>query len=98
LTAILNKAMGTAGVAATATHDGTNVTISANSTGASSSIAISAIDLNADGGDNATTLGGFAAGTPTPGDADGGASKTVDELVTEINTRFKGQVRASDRK
>jgi flagellin-like hook-associated protein FlgL len=96
LTAILNKAMGTAGVAATATHDGTNVTISANSTGASSSIAISDIDLDADGGGSATTLGGFAAGTPTPGDADGGASKTVDELVTEINTRFKGQVRASN--
>ncbi len=96
LTSILNSKI----TGATATNDGGTITIASDTDGTSSSVAVTNYTFNGDVDSNTTSVTdttglGNASGT---GGADGGDTKTVDELVSEINNNsaLEGKIRASN--
>ncbi len=93
-------AAGVTGVTVGQNDDGTALTFASSSLGTGSSVAIT----NATANDNNATVAldiadtGLDATTAVAGAAEGGATKSVDELVTEINNNpdLKGKIRASN--
>ncbi|WP_198669716.1 flagellin [Pelagibacterium sediminicola] len=89
---------------ATVELNGNAITITSDTLGANSRVDIGAATVDDTAGGATATLitnlnlglGAAIDGAPTMGAAEGGANKTVDELVSEINTQFKGQLRASN--
>ncbi|WP_338610104.1 flagellin [Pelagibacterium nitratireducens] len=97
--AVVQAKLDAAGLEATASNDGGNLAITSNSVGTDSSIAVTNLAV-ANGGTNdiATTDSGLDTLTTVAGAVDGGETKTVDELVSEINNNatLNGAIRASN--
>jgi len=101
LRAAVTQALSDAGVAGvTVGGSGSAMSLTSNTTGTSSSVAISAVGVvNGGGADTITNTSGIAAASNTGAAAvTAGAVKTVDALVSEINgnSSLKDKVRASN--
>ncbi len=101
LTEVIQNLADTAGLNLTVSNDGTAVTLTSDSAGASSIVAIGTVTANADGAGNTNTAYGLATDAGAAGVAAGataGTPKTVDALVAEINNNslLMDKVRASN--